>query len=119
MKGPFPQTTPCTLGLPCVISLTGVDLTDDNAILIISSSSTCGDVVPTLPSYSNMDEIKKTEGGSNGATYNTGAPKTGPPGVFKLCWSCGLINGLTAAIPINFRQYYKVTIGDFVMSGPT
>ncbi|CAD7942500.1 unnamed protein product [Amoebophrya sp. A120] len=118
MKGPFPQTTPCTLGLSCQISLTGVDLTDDNVILIIQSSSTCGDVVPAMPSYSNMDEIKKTTAGSTGATYDTGTPKTGPPGTFKLCWSCGLINGNLGAIPQNFRQYYKVTIGDFVMSGP-
>ncbi|CAD7936963.1 unnamed protein product [Amoebophrya sp. A25] len=118
MKGPSPQTSPCTMGLPCEIRLTGVDLEDDNVILLIESASTCGDVVPQQPAYSNMVETKQTTSGSNGALYEFGTPKTGPPGTFKVCWSVGRINGGTIPIPQNFKQYYKLTIGDFVMSGP-
>ena len=118
LKGPNPQTSPCTMGLPCVISFTGVDLTDDNVILLIQSTSTCGDIVPAEPAFSNMVETKQATAGSTGATYELGTPKTGPPGTFKVCWSCGFINGQTVAIPQNFKQYYKVTVGDFVMSGP-
>jgi len=90
--GPDQVDKGCSLSMPCNIPVTGIDLGEDNAVLIIDRTSNCGDLNPKLTYYSGVTNPKRTDNPFNNATedtFFTGTPITGLPGfsTSKVCWS--------------------------------
>lgn len=110
LNGPVQNSQLCSLGVDCVITLTGVGLAASNQILLIDDSSSCGDESPTLATFSGLSNPTSPEASDFGE-YRLGIPRTTPEGPgsgYKVCWGHN---------PVNHSQW-AVLLGTFSMDGP-
>ncbi|CAE8630678.1 unnamed protein product, partial [Polarella glacialis] len=110
VNGPNQVSQECTLGLDCVITLSGTGLVATNQVFIIDDGSSCGDASPTLAAFSGVTNPQQTEVASPG-TFSMGIPRTtsaGPGVNYKVCW---------AHNPSSSADF-KVLLGTFKMNGP-
>ena len=82
LLGPEQAAYSCTLGIPCILSITGAGLTASSRLALVGSAG-CGsaDVV----SWASVAEAAVA---STAAVYMLGTPLAGTPGSsYSLCWS--------------------------------
>lgn len=108
----------CTLGLACILNLSGFGLSATNRIIVLRNGQ-CGDNQPGLAQFVGLQSSKAVEEVAPYSEYNLGTPIAGPPGNnFKVCWTHATIrNGVDLARAYNI---YKVTVGEpLTVNGPT
>jgi hypothetical protein len=119
LAGPeLPIDVVCTLGLPCIFSLAGVDLHDRNGVMILSRAnyffgktvSFCGDPNAYIANWRGVENPEITVEGSNGTIYDMGMPYKGEAGTHhKLCW---------ADSPFSMFDYTVTLDASMVLVGP-
>jgi len=111
MNGPVQQEQACVMSTSCFVQLTGTGLVSTNKVVIIEKpavGSGCGDALPTVASFTGLQNPKQTEASSPGR-FEFGIPAAGIPGTdYSICW---------AHSPTSYADY-RVYLGKFTMSGP-
>jgi hypothetical protein len=94
LRGPaVEEVLKCTLGLACVVTLTGYGFSNDDKILPISSGG-CGDAPVVNPETWNASGPSSISGADDStAVFSLGTPVRGAPGTYSLCWG---YNAVTA-----------------------
>lgn len=102
----------CVLGSVCAFSIYGLNLERKNKVLIIDSSTTCGDMDPQIAKFDGLhnprsaslvSNVPAIAGGRMEATYQLGVGNSGILGTYRLCW------GFDPLVP----AHYTVEVGPF------
>ncbi|CAJ1390877.1 unnamed protein product [Effrenium voratum] len=88
IDGPDLQTSLvyCTLGLPCSLTLTGVNLAATNKIVVTALSDTCGQSALNLAVFAGASNPTNATADGTYDTFELGTPTGGMPGDYKVCW---------------------------------
>ena len=69
MRGPIVQDQECVFGVECIITVAGVGLTAENAVLIAEASANCAEEVP----YLHRSDCSSTAGAADGVNHYSGS----------------------------------------------
>lgn len=111
VTGPNVQNQACTLGLSCVLQLSGLQLASSNMMIVLATGE-CGDNGPTLSSVTGMLNSMQVTNQAPYDSYDLNIPTAGQPRTdYKLCWSSAPAQGAGAA-------FYRVPVGLLTLNGP-
>ena len=102
VKGPFDQTTACSAGQPCALSLTGMALTHQDKLLLTPHACDSPEVTDLslavgLPGYDALQQPLSLEEVGRRLEASLGKlPLETRPGVYHACW-CGAGSACTSS----------------------
>lgn len=102
----------CVLGQLCAFSLSGLQLSVTNQVIVIEDFGTCGDADPALAKFEGLQMPKRAtsasddvtaDDGTMQVTFHLGVATSGRFGSYKLCWGSN---------PVSF-SHFRAEVGPF------